>query len=170
MRGRDLLVVAGGLGLAPLRPLIYHAINHRRDFGEVTLLIGARTPQDLIFADEIEKWARRRDLRVVTTVDHASEGWHGHVGVVPALLPRTPIDASRTSALICGPEIMMKFTVRELQRRGLPDPCIWLTMERSMKCAIGFCGHCQWGASFVCRDGPVYSFDEARRMFWTQEI
>jgi NAD(P)H-flavin reductase len=162
-------MVAGGLGLAPLRPAVYHAIQHRSDYRRVFLLVGARTPPDLLFRRELERWQKHADLTVRVTVDHASTDWKGHVGVVPALLSDIHISADNTVAFVCGPEVMMRFTVRELGRRGVADDRIYLSMERNMKCAVGFCGHCQLGPSFICKDGPVLRYDRIRSLFWLRE-
>jgi NAD(P)H-flavin reductase len=168
--GEDLVLVAGGLGLAPLRPVVHHILRHRQDYGQVSLLVGARTPEDLLFRRDLVRWRKREDLRVLTIVDRAGPGWKGHVGVVPALLGEVPLDPRRTAAFVCGPDVMMRFTLRELARRGLPDERIHLSMERNMKCAEGFCGHCQYGPGFVCKDGPVFRFDQIRSLFWLREV
>jgi NAD(P)H-flavin reductase len=168
-RGSDLLLVAGGLGLAPLRPAVYQVLAQRSVYGRVSLLAGARTPDDLLFRDELEAWRERGDLEVLTIVDRADRRWKGRVGVVPALLSEVEIAPSRTVAFLCGPEVMMRFTVRELSRRGLPDDRSWLSMERNMKCAVGFCGHCQLGPSFICKDGPVLRYDRIRHFFQLRE-
>jgi NAD(P)H-flavin reductase len=169
-RGADLVMVAGGVGLAPLRPAIYHALRHRSDFRRVALLVGARTPGDLLFRGELDRWQRNPDLRALVTVDHAEPGWAGRVGVVPALLPEAGLDPARAVVFVCGPEVMMRFAVRELNRLGVPDERIYLSLERNMKCATGFCGHCQFGPDFVCRDGPVFRFEEIRSRFWLREV
>ncbi|MBL9026086.1 MAG: FAD/NAD(P)-binding protein [Myxococcales bacterium] len=166
--GGDLLVVAGGLGLAPLRPVVYHALARRDDYGLVTLAAGARTPADLLYKGELAAWADR-GISVLRTVDRATAGWDGRVGVVPALLTEAPI-SERTVALVCGPEVMMRYAVRELGRRGLPDDRIWVSLERNMKCAVGLCGHCQFGPSFVCKDGPVFRYDRVRALFSIAEV
>jgi NAD(P)H-flavin reductase len=170
IRGQDVLVIAGGLGLAPLRPVVYHLINNRADYGEVSLLVGARTPEDLLYHRELEHWKRRADIRVLTIVDRAGHEWKGRIGVVTALLDNEPIDPRRTVALVCGPEMMMRFTVRELGQRGLPDERIYASLELNMKCALGFCGHCQYGPNFVCKDGPVFRLDQLRSRFWVREV
>jgi NAD(P)H-flavin reductase len=168
--GGDLLLIAGGLGLAPLRPVLYHVIRNRLLYKQISLLVGARTPEDLLYRRELTEWERRPDLRVLVTVDRAGPNWKGRVGVVPALVSEASFDPNRTVAYVCGPEVMMRFCVRELKRRGLPDERIYLSMERNMKCAVGFCGHCQYGPSFVCKDGPVLGFDRIRSLFWQREI
>lgn len=170
IKGRNLILVAGGLGLAPLRPVVYDVLSHRADYGQVSLLVGARTPADLLFQRELSRWQKRGDLDVLAIVDRAGPGWRGRVGVVPALLADTPFDPDRTVAFVCGPEVMMRFTVRELAQRGLSDERIYLSLERNMKCALGFCGHCQYGPSFICKDGPVLRFDRIRSLFWLREI
>ena len=167
--GSDLLLVAGGLGLAPLRPAVYHALARRSDYRRVFLLVGARTPSDLLFRPELERWQKANDIPVLVTVDHASMDWKGRVGVVPALLADVDVTADSTVALVCGPEVMMRFTVRELRRRGLADEQIHLSMERNMKCAVGLCGHCQYRESFICKDGPVLRYDRIRSIFWLRE-
>lgn len=170
IRGQDVVIVAGGLGLAPLRPVVYHLLNHRGDYGDVSVLVGARTPEDLLYRRELEHWTRRPDMRVEMIVDRAEEAWKGRIGVVTALLDAEPIDPRRTVALVCGPEMMMRFTVRELAQRGLPDHRIYASLELNMKCALGFCGHCQYGPNFVCKDGPVFRFDQLRSRFWVREV
>lgn len=169
-RGLDLLLIAGGVGLAPLRPVVYHALRHRADYGRVDLLVGARTPGDLLYRRELARWQRRDDLRVLTTVDRAGGDWTGRIGVVPQLLDEIPVDATRTAAILCGPEVMMRFTIRQLVERGVPEDRIYLSLERNMKCAVGFCGHCQFGPSFVCRDGPVFRYDRINSLFWLREV
>jgi NAD(P)H-flavin reductase len=167
--GSDLLLVAGGIGLAPLRPVVYQVLQQRSTFGRLFLLVGARTPDDLLFRAELDEWQARDDITVLVTVDRADASWKGRVGVVPALLSELELRPA-TTAFVCGPEVMMRFTVRELSRRGQPDDRIHLSMERNMKCAVGFCGHCQYGPNFVCKDGPVLRYDRIRRLFWLREI
>ncbi len=168
--GSDLVVVAGGIGLAPLRPALYRLLAQREKYGRVVLLYGARTPADLLYVPELERWRGRMDLDVDVTVDAAADGWRGNVGVVTTLIPRARFDPPNTIALVCGPEIMMRFTVRELQARGIPDERIYLSLERNMKCGIGFCGHCQYGPAFVCRDGPVFRYDRIAPFFRIKEL
>ncbi len=158
-KGKDLLIVAGGVGLAPLRPAVYHALAHREDYGEVTLLYGGRTPEDLLFRKELGRWRARLDANVSVTVDAATTEWHGRVGVVTRLIPGALFDPDDTVALVCGPEIMMRLTARALVDKGIAPDRIHLSMERTMRCGIGLCGHCQLGPTIVCRDGPVYSWD-----------
>jgi len=168
--GSDVVIVAGGLGLAPLRPVIYRVLAHRERYGRVVVLYGARGPADILYRRELEAWRRRLDVDITVTVDHATADWRGNVGVVPALVGRAPIDPDHTVAMVCGPEIMMRFTIDALRQRGLVTGRIFLSMERNMKCAIGFCGHCQFGPAFVCRDGPVFRFDRIAPLFNIREI
>lgn len=158
-RGYDVAVVAGGLGLAPLRPALYRLLAERAAYGELSLYYGARAPDDILFPRELDAWRRSGAINVALTVDRAGVDWPGRVGVVTQLLD-SGFDPPNTIALLCGPEVMMRFAAAALIERGVPDKQIYLSMERNMKCAIGFCGHCQYGADFVCKDGPVYGFDE----------
>ncbi len=157
-RGRDLLVVAGGIGLAPLRPAIFHVLRHRGDYGRLVVLYGARSPKDLLFRKQLAAWNYVPDTQVLTTVDYGGLSWRGYVGVVTTLFRYIRIRPDRTTAMICGPEVMMRFVVTELKSRGFPAEQIYLSAERNMKCAIGHCGHCQMGPLFVCKDGPVFPY------------
>jgi NAD(P)H-flavin reductase len=168
--GKDVLMLAGGLGLAPLRPAIYHVLRHRDRYRRVAVLYGARTPDDLLYRRELERWRGRFDARVLVTVDRAGSEWRGRVGVVTALLDALELDGQDTVALICGPEVMMRFVARELEVRGLPADRVFVSMERNMKCAVGLCGHCQYGQTFVCKDGPVYRLDRVAWLFHRREI
>lgn len=168
--GSDLVIVGGGLGLAPLRPAIYHAIAHRSRYRNVAVIAGARTPSDIPFQAELEQLRERADLTVLVTVDRAPVGWSGWVGVVPALVGKLGLEPQRTFAFVCGPEVMMRFAIRELGRRGIADDRIYLSMERNMECAIGLCGHCQYREQFVCKDGPVLRYDRIRDLFWLREV
>ncbi|MDC0720865.1 FAD/NAD(P)-binding protein [Nannocystis bainbridge] len=169
-RDQDLLFVAGGLGVAPLRPAILHALAARSLYRRVIVLAGFRSPADFIFRKELERWRSRFDVTVEVTVDRADTSFRGTVAVVPALIAEVELDPAATVALLCGPEVMMRFAVRELERRGVPHERIHVSMERSMKCGVGFCGHCQYGPTFVCKDGPVYRFDRIERLFYVREI
>ncbi|MBI2426069.1 MAG: FAD/NAD(P)-binding protein [Candidatus Hydrogenedentes bacterium] len=159
-KGKDLLIVAGGIGLAPLRPLIYEALRRRSDYGKIVLLFGTRSPDDMLFRNELRQWRSRFDMDVQICVDRAHQDWFGHVGVVSSLIPRAGFDPYLTHAFICGPEIMMVNTVEALIKRGVSEEAIFVTMERNMKCGIGLCGHCQLGTAFICKDGPVFRYDE----------
>jgi NAD(P)H-flavin reductase len=168
-RGRDVVIVAGGIGLAPLRPAIYRLLHRRADYERIAIIYGARTPDDLLYLKELDEW-RTQGLVVRVTVDRASGGWRGDVGVAPAHLARIAIDPSAAVALICGPEVMMRFTVQELERLGVGPDRIYLSMERSMRCALGWCGHCQYGPSFVCKDGPVLRYDRIAHLIHHREV
>lgn len=169
-KGNDVILVAGGLGLAPLRPALYALLSQREQYGRLCLLYGARTPQDVLYARELARWRSRFDLDVYVTVDSASAAWRGQVGVVTSLLAKIAFDPANTVALVCGPEVMMRFTVRELQERGLGAAHVFVSMERNMKCALGFCGHCQFGPTFICKDGPVLRYDRIQSWFGRREI
>jgi NAD(P)H-flavin reductase len=169
-KGSDLLIVAGGVGLPPVRPALHHALANRADYGRVILLYGARTPADIVFRKEIERWRSRMDLEVDVTVDAAADGWRGKVGVVTTLIPRAGIDPDSTAAFVVGPEIMMRFTARALVDEGLPAERIWISMERSMKCGVALCGHCQFGPSLICRDGAVYPYPAIEPYLGVREL
>jgi len=168
--GKDVVVVAGGIGLAPLRPVIYYLLANRKKYGRVVLLYGTRTPNDILYRKLLEKWRSRFDLELHITVDRGSGSWQGNVGVVTTLIPKAPFDHVDCVAMICGPEIMMRFTVLALQKRGVSDNKMYVSMERNMKCGIGLCGHCQMGPLFVCKDGPVFRFDAIKNLFTKREI
>jgi NAD(P)H-flavin reductase len=168
--GRDVVIVAGGIGLAPLRPAIYRILEETEKFGRVVLLYGARTESDILFRADLEKWRGRFDIEVEVTVDRGTRGWRGNVGVVTHLLPRAPFDPGDCIAMLCGPEIMMQFTVLGLERRGVAYQNIYISMERNMKCGIGLCGHCQFGPEFICKEGPVFAFDQIESTFIRREV
>jgi NAD(P)H-flavin reductase len=169
-KGKDVVIVTGGLGLPPLRPSLYQLLSRKQEYGKLVLLYGARTPEDIVYGQEIEQWRKRCDLAVDVTVDRATGQWRGNVGVVTTLIPKATFDPANTIAMVCGPEIMMRFTIAELQRRGIPDESIYFSMERNMKCGFGFCGHCQFGPFFVCKDGPVFRYDRVKPFFGKGEI
>lgn len=168
--GSDVVVAAGGIGLAPLRPVIYALLTHRERYGRIAILYGARTPRDLVFLRDLHRWRGRFDLEVETTVDSAPEGWWGNVGVLTTLIPHARFEPSSTVAFVCGPEIMMRFTARELEARGVEPENIFISMERNMKCGIGLCGHCQRGRIFVCKDGPVLRYDQVAPLMAVREV
>ncbi len=157
MKGFDLVIACGGVGLAPLRPAIYHIVQNRSDYGRVFLLYGARTPGDMMYADEYEAW-RDADISVETTVDIGDADWRGNIGVVPVLFYRLRLNAAKTCVLTCGPEIMIRFVIFESLARKISPDRIILSMERNMNCGVGQCGHCQIGPAFVCKDGPVFTY------------
>lgn len=166
--GGDIVVVAGGIGLAPLRSVVLRAIEHRREYGEVHVLYGARTPQDLLYPAQLEQW--RNGIGVEVTVDAADVDWTGRVGVVPKLVTGAHFDPDETTAFVCGPEIMMHFTIEALLERGVAPERIMISMERDMHCGVGLCGHCQLGPTLICRDGPVYSFAELEPWLEVREL
>jgi NAD(P)H-flavin reductase len=168
--GRDLVIVAGGIGLAPLRPVLYHVLLHRGLYGRVVLLYGARTPKDLLYGRELRSWRSRFDVDVEVTVDRAGADWQGSVGVVTKLVERSPFDATNATAFVCGPEVMIRFTAMALARRGVSSADLFVSVERNMRCAVGFCGHCQLGPHFVCRDGPVFPYERALPFFGMREV
>jgi NAD(P)H-flavin reductase len=169
-RGRDIVVVAGGIGLAPLRPVLYRLRNHRAEYHKVTLLYGARSPDDLLYTHEFAAWSKSGGIDMDVTVDRAGAGWGGKIGVVTTLIPRAGFDPGNAIAMVCGPEVMMRFTVKALRDRGVTTDRIYVSMERNMKCAVGFCGHCQFGPEFICRDGPVFRFDKIERLIGIREL
>ncbi len=168
--GRDILVVAGGIGLAPLRPVIYHVLSHRERYGRLTVAYGGRSSAELLYLDELEHWRGRFDVDLDVAVDSGDWGWRGRVGVVTTLIPRTEFDPANATAFVCGPEVMMRFTVAALRDAGLPADSIQLSMERSMKCAVGHCGHCQLREHFICKDGPVYRADLIEPLMRVREL
>lgn len=168
--GKDVIVVAGGLGLAPLRPALRAFLAARERYRRLVFLYGARTPADLLFAREVARWRARLDIEVAVTVDAAPPGWRGDVGVVTTLYRHLAVDPAAAVALVCGPELMMRFAVKELQELGLPADAIWISLERNMHCGVGICGHCQLGPLLVCRDGPVVRFADVEPFFGIREL
>jgi NAD(P)H-flavin reductase len=158
--GRDVAIITGGIGLAPLRPLLDTILGDRDRFGVVRLLYGARTPADRLYVDELSQLAGRGDIEVASTVDRAGPEWLGRVGVVTTLFDRAAWDGRGTTAFVCGPERMMTATAEVLGDLGVDPDRIWVTLERHMDCGVGLCGHCQLGPRFVCKDGPVFSLAE----------
>jgi NAD(P)H-flavin reductase len=164
----DVLVVAGGIGLAPLRPVVLRALARRAEYDAVWVLYGARSPKDLLYADELASW--RYEVGVDVTVDAADLTWLGRVGVVPQLVAQADFRPEAVTAFVCGPEVMIHFTVEALRERGVPDERIFLSLERDMRCGVGLCGHCQLGPTLVCRDGPVYSQAQVARLMEVREL
>ncbi|MGA2234769.1 MAG: FAD/NAD(P)-binding protein [Terriglobales bacterium] len=169
-RGRDVIVVAGGIGLAPLRPVIYQVLQNRKDYGRLVILYGGRSPRDLLYRKELATWARHRENQVLVTVDYGGLSWRGHVGVVTTLFKYARLEPHRSVAMVCGPEIMMRFVMRELITQGLSRDDIYLSMERNMKCAVGLCGHCQYGPYFICKDGPIFRYEQMRPLLEKYEL
>jgi NAD(P)H-flavin reductase len=169
-RGHDVVVVAGGLGLAPLRPAIYELLRRRDRYGRIAILYGARSPGDLLYRRELSRWRAHLDVEVRVTVDGAGQGWRGPVGVVSSLFDRLELDHASSVALVCGPEVMMRFVARDLERLGVARERIHLSLERNMKCGLGHCGHCQLGPHFVCKDGPVLRYDRVAELLHVREL
>lgn len=161
MRGHDVLLVAGGLGIAPLKSLINHIHDERHAFGKVTVLLGARSPKDIMFRQQFEMWNHRQDFDFVMTVDQPDETWDGEVGLVTKLISKLELDPANTYGAICGPPIMYKPVVAEMRKKDLDVDRIYVSFERRMKCGIGMCCHCGVGHQYACIDGPVFSYWEA---------
>lgn len=169
-QGGDVVVVAGGIGLAPLRPALLAMLAARERYGRVTLLYGGRTPEQLLYRDELDAWRASDALDFEVTVDTARPDWPGRVGVVPGLVASARLDPANATALVCGPEIMMRASAEALLARGLPADRIHLSMERNMRCGFGRCGHCQLGPTLICRDGPVYAYADIARWMRVWEL
>jgi len=168
--GRDVVLVGGGIGLAPLRPAIYHLLEHREKFGRVVLLFGCRSPEDRIFADELEQWEQDDRIDCLVTVDNATGGWTGPVGVVTNLLQRIRVNAQRTLVMVCGPRVLNRAAAWNFLQLHVPPDQVYVSLERNMNCGFGRCGHCQYGRKFVCKDGPVFSFADIAEIFAKEEI
>ncbi len=167
-RGKDILFVTGGLGLAPLRPVVQQVFKHHQEYGKIILLYGARTPERLLYKQELETWSRT--MQVELAVGSAGPDWKGHVGIITNFIAGLDCDPARTQAMICSSESMMRSMVSELNMLGIPDREILLTLERSMKCGVGLCGHCQLGPTFVCKNGPVYAYDQVTALLTKREL
>jgi NAD(P)H-flavin reductase len=166
----DVVIVAGGIGLAPLRPVIYSLLRHRERYGRVIVLYGCRTPSDRPFVKELEAWANNDALDVLVTVDNATMDWVGPVGVVTKLLPRVKVNAKRTVVLVCGPRMLNRVAAWSFLQLHVSPQNVYVSLERNMHCGYGRCGHCQYGSKFVCKDGPVFRFDEVAEIFAKEEI
>jgi NAD(P)H-flavin reductase len=173
-RGGDLVIVAGGLGMAPLRSAVYEALRHRASYRRVLLLVGAREPAQLLFRRQLEMWMSwsrfANSLEVHITVDRADATWQHGVGMVTRLFPFVDIDPRVSTVFMCGPEVMMRFAMRDLAALGVPPAQLWVTMERNMHCAVRLCGHCQLGPYFVCADGPIFRWDEIGYLLEVDEL
>lgn len=167
--GHDVVVVAGGIGLAPLRPVIRAVIADRSRYGRVAVLVGARTPAELLYAGELRRWAGE-GVEVAVTVDRPDEAWDGHVGVVTTLIPHVRFDPARSVAFVCGPDVMMRFAARALVAQGVAAERVRVSLERNMRCGVGWCGHCQLGPLLVCRDGPVVDYARAEPLMSVREL
>jgi len=164
LEGNDMLIIAGGLGIAPLRSLITYVLDNRRDFGKVHILFGCKEPKDMLFSDELEHWNKRTDLHYACTVDRADPDWAGNVGVITTLIPGVDIEPSRTFAAVVGPPVMYNFVIKELLAKGIPESQILLSFERNMKCGNGKCGRCQIQNLYVCQDGPVFKYEKIKNL------
>ncbi len=164
MRGNDILIVAGGLGIVPLRSLIHYILDQRKDFGDVQILLGCKTPKDMLFGEEVEAWQKRADIKFNCTVDRADPDWKGNVGLITSLIPGVSIEPKKTYAVVVGPPIMYKFVIVELLKKEIPGHQIIVSLERKMKCGLGKCGHCQIRGVYVCQSGPVFTYNELRQM------
>ena len=169
-KGGDVIIITGGIGLAPLRPAILELLSERDQYNRVVLLYGARTPEDILFGDELRKWADRLGIIVEVTVDNGPHNWKGRVGFVTQLIGRAGFDPAHTLALVCGPEVMMRSSATELRQRGVPAGKIRLSMERNMKCGVGLCGHCQLREMFICVDGPVLTYEQLAPLMQKWEL
>lgn len=165
----DVLVIAGGIGLAPLRSALFDLVAHRERYQNITLLYGARSPNDVIYKKDLESW-QKEGVKVETTVDYADMSWKGQVGVVTKLIKRNIEKPKNTLVLLCGPEIMIKFAVQELLGAEVEENNIFISLERHMQCAVGFCGRCQYGPYFLCKDGPVLSYEQLRHWLMIKEL
>ncbi|HYU05141.1 MAG TPA: FAD/NAD(P)-binding protein [Jatrophihabitantaceae bacterium] len=168
--GHDLVIVAGGVGLAPLRPVLLGALASRDAYRRIVLVTGARAPDEFLFTDQLAEWTARPDLEVEQTVDVPAEGWSGPVGFVTEPLARVPVDPDRTIAFLCGPEPMMRFSANVLLGKGIPAANIRVSLERNMQCGVGLCGHCQLGPLLICRDGPVIDYELAQQLLAVREL
>ena len=169
-RGKNLLLIAGGIGVAPIRSALRAIVRRRRRYGRVDLIYGSRTPQDILYRDQLHRWQQREDIDVHVTVDHGDQDWTGTVGFVTELLGAVDIDPHNTRAFLCGPEIMMRHGLSQLLQLGVPSQDVYLSIERNMRCALGICGHCQWGADFICKQGPVFCADHIRSRLKVREL
>lgn len=169
-RGRDVILVAGGIGLPPLRPVIYEMLRQRNDFGRLTLIYGAREPRSLLYTAEFTAW-ESQGLQILTTVDRADSDWKGRQGVVTTVLDRWEIPCpGDTVVAVCGPEVMMRYTALSAVKRRINVDAIWVSLERNMQCAVGLCGHCQLGPEFICKDGPVLRYDRVRHLLSVESL
>ena len=168
--GGDVVMVAGGIGLAPLRPMVYWLRRNRQRFRRVVLLFGCRSPDDRLYVDELKQWHSDEVIDVLVTVDNAAHGWIGPVGVVTNLLQRIRVSADRTTVMVCGPRVLNRAAAWSFLQLHVPPEQVYLSLERNMNCGYGQCGHCQYGSKFVCKDGPVFAFSEVADFFALEEI
>lgn len=164
LEGNDVMLIAGGLGIAPLRSLIHYIIDNRRDFGKVDILLGCRDPGSMLFCEELVFWEQRLDINFNCSVDRAAPDWEGNVGLITALIPGVHLDPLKTVAVACGPPVMYRFVIDELLKKGIPEGHIYLSLERHMKCGLGKCGHCQIHDIYCCQDGPVFNYRRVKKI------
>ncbi|MFX1562726.1 MAG: FAD/NAD(P)-binding protein [Promethearchaeota archaeon] len=165
LKGKNVVIVTGGVGLVPLRPVILHILENRKDYGKFQILYGARCPEELLYKDDISIWENRNDVEYLATVDRDDEHcWVGNIGVVTILFERATVTAKDTYALVCGPPVMYRFVIRELEKLDFPEDRIYLSLERRMKCGVGHCSHCLVGTKFVCQDGPVFTYADVKTL------
>lgn len=164
LRGKDLLFIAGGIGVVPLRSLIHYVLARRKDFGNVNILYGVKTPLEFLFKEELEEWAQREDIHVALTVDRPDDQWKGRVGVITRLIPPLDVRPQDTYVLAVGPPVMYKYVLMELMQKKIPEPQILMSLERRMRCGVGKCGHCQINNVYVCQEGPVFSYQFLKRL------
>lgn len=164
IKGKNIIYVAGGIGLIPLRSSIVHVLQNRKDFGRIIVLLGARTPNDLMYQNDIEEWLKIDGFECYVTVDQKTEGWKGETGFVNSLIEKANVPVENTVAFVCGPPVMFNSVIGDLMSRGLKDDCIISTLERHMKCGIGKCQHCAIGRTLVCTDGPVYTYKQIKTL------
>ena len=163
-KGKDIYFIGGGIGMAPIRTIMLYLLDNRKDYGKISLLYGARSPQDMAYSYELDDWTGRGDLHTTLTIDNPSEGWNGCVGLIPNVLLEQAPSPDNCIAVLCGPPIMIRFTLEALKKLNFPDDQILTTLERRMKCGIGICGRCNLGEKYVCVDGPVFSYSELRAL------
>jgi sulfite reductase subunit B len=161
-KGRDVMIVAGGIGLVPMRSMINYVLDNRDDYGRLIICYGSRSDGELLYTDELKQWEDDPRVEFHVTVDHGSPEWSGNTGVITTLIPSLDMDLENTSVLVCGPPIMYRFVLLALRSRGVPEENIFMSLERRMKCGVGKCGHCQINSSYVCQDGPVYHYPDLK--------
>ncbi len=164
MKGKNVLFIAGGIGLAPVRCVIWNALDLRKDFGDITIVYGARSVADLVYKRELDEWQNMNDVRTIVTVDPGgqTDDWKGEIGFVPAIVEKVAPKSENTVAVVCGPPIMIKFTIPVLTKLGFADENIFTTLENRMKCGFGKCGRCNVGNVYVCKDGPVFTYEQLK--------
>jgi len=162
LEGSDLLFIAGGIGIVPLRSVINYTIDNRREFGKVTILLGCSSPKNMLFSGDFNRWSKQTDLSFECTVDRGDPDWKGNVGLITSLIPGIDLVPERTFALIVGPSVMYKYVITELLKKEIPDRQILVSLERHMKCGLGKCGHCQIEHFYCCKDGPIFSYDQIK--------